>query len=203
MNTRQASFPLRDPARRLVGYRPGMPLIGADVLRLVALGGVAVATVTDGVVGLALMMLVLGGCMVPRAWVLPAWFDVLFCTATIAAGWAALLDLYERIDWLDLVVHGLVTGLVGALAALVVHRLPVLSGQLSPGARALALGAVAVTTAVALAGLWEVGEWLGHTFLDSRIQVGYTDTVTDLLAGCVGAAAAAALVAVAHRREEW
>lgn len=203
MNTRQASFSLRGPSRRLVGYRPGMPLIGADVLRLAALVGVAVATVTDGGVGLALMLLVLGGCMVPRAWALPAWFDALFCTSTIAASWAALLDMYERVGWLDLVVHGLVTGLVGALAALVVHRLPVLSERLSRGARALALGAVAVTTAIALAGLWEVGEWLGHTFLDDQIQVGYTDTVTDLLAGCVGAVAAAALIAVGHRRDEW
>lgn len=177
-----------------------MPLIAPDALRLAALVSVVAATVTDGVVGLALMLMVLGGCMVPRAAGFAAWFDALFCLSLIGAAWAALLDLYERIDWLDLAVHGLVTGLVGAAAALLVDR----SGVLHPAAgrrrAASALGIVATTAAIALAALWEIGEWLGHAFVDDRIQVGYTDTVSDLLAGCVGALLAAAVVAVSLHR---
>jgi hypothetical protein len=49
-----------------------------------------------------------------------------------------------------------------------------------------------------LAALWELGEWIGHTRLDSRIQVGAVDTATDLLAGLLGAAAVGAWAASAH-----
>lgn len=179
-----------------------MPLIAPDALRLLALGSVVAATVTDGVVGFAVMFLVLGGCMVPRGWGFPGWFDALFCASIIGAAWAALLDYYELIGWLDLAVHGLVTGLIGAAAALVVDRV----GVLDPAARrrraGTTLGVVATTSAIALAALWEIGEWLGHTFLDDSIQVGYTDTVTDLVAGCVGAVVAAAVVAVSMHRGE-
>lgn len=177
-----------------------MPLIAPDALRLVALVSVVAAAFTDGVVGVALMLMVLGGCMVPRAAGFAPWFDAVFCFSLVGAAWAALLDLYERIDWLDLAVHGLVTGLVGAAAALLVDR----SRVLDPGAgrrrAATALGVVATTSAIALAALWEIGEWLGHTFVDGRIQVGYDDTVSDLLAGCVGAVLAAGVVAVSLHR---
>lgn len=185
-----------------VGYSPRMPLIATDALRLVATGSVVAATVTDGFIGFALMFLVLGGCMVPRGWGLPQWFDGLFCLSLIGAGWAALLDYYERVGWLDLVVHGVVTGLIGVVIALVVHRLGVLNPSCSAPTRAGVLAVVAATAAIALAGLWEIGEWLGHTFLDDAIQVGYTDTITDMAAGCVGALGAAVLVAWGHRQDE-
>lgn len=198
-------LPTREPEPQEpggLGYPPRMPLIATDALRLLATVSVAVATVTDGFVGFALMFLVLGGCMVPRGWGLPPWFDALFCLSVIGAGWAALLDYYEQIGWLDLVVHGAVTGLIGVLVALVVHRLRVLNPTYSCHQRAAMLAMVAATAAIALAGMWEIGEWLGHTHLDDEIQVGYTDTITDMVAGCVGAAGAALLVAWGHRQDE-
>lgn len=195
-----ARLPVREPER--LGYPPRMPLIATDALRLVAAGGVVAATLTDGAVGFALMMLVLGGCMVPRGWGLPQWFDALFCASLIGAAWAALLDYYDRIDWLDLAAHGVVTGLIGVVVALVVHRLDVLNPALSARRHAAVLAVVATLAAVACAGLWEIGEWLGHTFVDDQIQVGYADTVTDMVAGCLGALGAAALVAWGHHREE-
>ncbi|MBE7325214.1 hypothetical protein IEQ44_11165 [Nocardioides sp. Y6] len=177
-----------------------MPLIAPDALRLLAAGSVVAASVTDGWVGFALMLLVLGGCMVPRGWGFPAWFDALFCAALVGAGWAALLDYYERIDWLDLVVHAFVTGLIGAAVAVLVDRVGVLDPSAARRRAATTLGVVATTSAIALAALWEIGEWLGHTFVDDRVQVGYTDTVSDLLAGCVGAVLAAGVVAVSLHR---
>jgi glycosyltransferase involved in cell wall biosynthesis len=40
-----------------------------------------------------------------------------------------------------------------------------------------------------------MGEWFGHTYLDRRIQVGYTDTLSDLAADAVGALMAGLVVA--------
>jgi hypothetical protein len=47
--------------------------------------------------------------------------------------------------------------------------------------------------------LWEVGEWVGHTYLDERIQVGYNDTMGDLVADGLGALVAGALLASRSR----
>ena len=49
------------------------------------------------------------------------------------------------------------------------------------------MAVLTTATGTALAVVWEFGEWYGHTFLDSRIQVGYDDTIGDLAAGMVGA----------------
>jgi hypothetical protein len=47
---------------------------------------------------------------------------------------------------------------------------------------------------LALGTLWEAGEWFGHTYLDQRIQVGYSDTISDLMGDCAGALVAGLLV---------
>lgn len=162
-----------------------MPLIATDALRLLALAGVPAAAATDGAVGAALMLLVLGGCMVPRGWGLPRWLDASLCVTSIGAAWAALLDAYLAVPLLDLVVHTVLTGLIALVVAEVLLRAHVVP---SP-ARS---GRVAFAAAVALAVLWEVGEHLGHAFVDNRIQVGGRDTVSDVVAGVVGSALALA-----------
>lgn len=172
-----------------------MPLKPSDLLRLLALASVPAAAVTDGFVGAALMLLVLGGSMVPRAWGLPTWLDVALGTVSLAAAWCALLDAYLHVAKLDLAVHALLTGVL----ALVATHLLLAWNWVPRRNPALALGA---TTAVALAALWEVGEYLGHTLLDDRIQVGYPDTMTDLVAGVLGAGAAAAVAACLPHRPE-
>lgn len=169
-----------------------MPLQTSDSLRLLALTSVPVAAVTDGFVGAALMLLVLGGSMVPRAWGLPTWLDLALGVVSLAAAWAALLDAYLHVPRLDLVVHALLTGVLALVASYLL-----LAWRWVPRRTvALVLGAV---TAVALAALWEVGEYLGHTWLDDRIQVGYADTMTDLVAGVLGATVASGLGAALPR----
>ena len=42
--------------------------------------------------------------------------------------------------------------------------------------------------------LWEVAEWIGHRWITAEIGVGYEDTVTDLAANLIGAAAASGWV---------
>lgn len=173
-----------------------MALMLTDTLRFVAAVGVVPAMVLDGAVGGALMLLVLGGCMVPRALGTTPGLDALTCTVLLVAAWAALLDFYVALPWLDLVVHALATGLVGVMAWHTLHQFDVLGAGAGPGAIQVAALISITSTGALLAVLWEIGEWIGHTFLDPAIQVGYDDTVTDLTAGLVGAF----LAGVAARR---
>jgi hypothetical protein len=174
-----------------------VPLIPGDALRLVALASVVVGLVWYGGVAGALFFLVLGGTMLARALLLPTALDLSFCATILVAAWAAELDWYLAVSWLDVVVHAAATGLVAAIAHLALVRAgavpPVDAGSL----RHPRLGAGAVTAAlgIALATLWEFGEYAGHTWLDDRIQVGYTDTVGDLVSGAVGSVVAAVLLA--------
>ena len=172
-------------------------LVPGDVVRVAALVSVAVGGLRFGVVAAAVLLLVLGGTMVPRATGAPAALDVSYGAVLVVAAWAAVLDWYVAVPWLDTVVHAAATGLIAAMA----HWVLVGRGAASavddhhlrhPRA------AVAVTTTAtgtALAVVWEILEWFGHTHVDARIQVGYSDTVGDLAAGLVGAAVAGVLLA--------
>ena len=179
-------------------------LAPADVVRVAALVSLVVATVTLGGIAGALFLLVLGGVSVPRALALPAPLDVAYGTSLIFAAWASQLKWYDAVDWLDLAVHLVCTGLIAAVAYLALVRWELLPGAAAtPPARASA-GVVVVTAGLgAIAAiLWEVGEWAGHTYLDDGIGVGYDDTVTDLAAGLLGAVVAGLVLARRGRRPE-
>ncbi|WP_205754370.1 hypothetical protein [Arthrobacter sp. CAU 1506] len=50
-----------------------------------------------------------------------------------------------------------------------------------------------VCATVTLGVLWELGEWLGHTYITPEIGVGYDDTIGDLAANLAGAVLGAAI----------
>ncbi|WP_460796320.1 hypothetical protein [Nocardioides pacificus] len=156
------------------------PVLAGDLMRVAAALSVVVAAVQYGAVPAALFFLVLGGAMVPRALGAPWGLDLAYVTALLLAGWAAVLDLYRSVPGLDLAVHAVATGMI----ALMVHVL-----RLKMGAPADSW-ATTVSLALVLAVVWEVGEWWGHLTLDDRIQVGAADTLSDLVAGGLGAVAA-------------
>ncbi|MCD4536448.1 hypothetical protein LRP67_20330 [Nocardioides sp. cx-169] len=168
-----------------------------DVLRWAALLSVVVALPPWGWVGGALFFLVLGGCVIPRALEAPAALDLSYCALLLFGAWAAQLDLYLRVGWLDVVVHAAATGLIAAMAYLALVRLGALSLARDPATPRWRLGRGVVTLALgtSLAVVWEMCEWFGHTQIDDRIQVGYADTMGDLVAGGVGSAVAAVLLA--------
>jgi hypothetical protein len=168
-----------------------------DLLRLVALVSVVVGTAAYGFIGFALFMLVLGGSVLPRALAAPAALDLSFCATVLVAAWAAELDWYLAVGWLDVVVHAAATGLVAAVAHLSMVRVGAAAGPDGSGLRRARVGSAVVTTAlgVTVATVWEFLEWFGHAHLDDRIQVGYTDTLGDLGAGSVGALVAGVLLA--------
>ena len=169
---------------------PAPRWVVGDLLRVVALVSVAVGAAGWGFVGFALFMLVLGGTMIPRALGAPTSLDVTYCSVLLLGAWAAVLDLYLRIAWLDTVVHAAATGLIAVVAYVVMVRVAMLPVEVSRAGRVV----VATGAGTALALVWEVLEWAGHLLADDRIQVGYEDTLGDLVSGLLGAAVAGAVL---------
>ncbi|MBS4753984.1 glycosyltransferase family 2 protein [Nocardioides sp. zg-ZUI104] len=166
----------------------------ADLVRVGAALSVAIASYAHGALGFALFFLVLGGCVLSRVLGVGRWVDLATCSVLLAAAWAAQLDWYVAVPWLDLVAHGLATALVAVLAAQLLGR----SGSLPDPARSGAGWPLAlVVTGLGALGavLWEAGEWFGHAVVDERIQVGYDDTMSDLLLGVLGSLVAGMLLA--------
>lgn len=157
----------------------------ADVLRVLTLLSIPIATAGWGPIALAVMSLTLFGVVVPRILGLRPGFDAALCLLALVAGWSSSLEWYTTVPGWDKLVHFL---LVGALAVLVVviasdlgilpdvTRMPIVVAVVVCGTIGLAIGAV-----------WEMFEWVGHNFLDSTIFVGYDDTIGDLLADGAGA----------------
>ena len=162
------------------------------VVRVLGVLSVVVALVRSPV-EVALFALVLAGLLVPVAAGASRTLDAAYGVGLLVAAWCSALQLYQAVAWLDLAVHLVVTGLVAAVAQLLLARCT--GGVADPHTatgRADRLGAVVVTTSLglALAVLWEVGEYVGHTYVDPEIYVGYADTIGDLVAGGLGSAVA-------------
>lgn len=172
-------------------------LLAGDVVRVLVALSVVAATVLFGWVGAALVSLVLLGAVVPRALGLHGYGDPALGLVLSAAAWAGLLDLYEAVPWLDLVMHLVATGALAALLWLVLRRTGAVSGPGDGSLRRPRLGVVVSVTGLGalLALLWEIGEWAGATYVDGSINVGYTDTVSDLAAGTVGSLVAGIVLA--------
>ncbi|GAA4286999.1 hypothetical protein [Georgenia daeguensis] len=183
--------PLRERAREVLEV-PGRPAVrtlvrGVGVLTALSM----VAALPWGGVGLSLMALVLLGVTLARVLRLSGGLQLLTCSTLLVAAWAALLQLYQRWWWLDVVVHVVATGLLTVLAVVLLARTALLPAPAPgrPGRRGL--GAVAVAAGISLAVVWELGEWAGHLYLDPAIYVSAADTAGDLAAGGLGAAVAA------------
>ncbi|QYF73209.1 hypothetical protein [Cryobacterium sp. PAMC25264] len=158
----------------------------ADALRALALVGIVVAGVGWGPVAGVSVSLVAGGMVLSRlAQVRPS-VDIAFGVVLLVAVWSSVLDLYVTVRWWDIPMHFLTNGLCAVLLYLVLVRLGVLSDT-SALPRPVA-SAVTMTTALgfSLGFVWEIFEWLGHTFVDDAIYVGYTDTIGDLVWGGAG-----------------
>jgi hypothetical protein len=165
----------------------------ADAVRVVAALSVVVVGVGWGVVEIAVLMLALLGTLVPRMLGLRATFDLMVGVAALGAAWSSVFELYTRITGYDTVVHFVLNGLLAAVFVVLAHRAGwVVSPDHGDGrggaGRSARVGSVLVTVAFGLAAgtLWEMGEWAGHTLVDSAIFVGYDDTIGDLAAGGLG-----------------
>lgn len=148
-----------------------------------------------GWVVVALFALVLLGVAVPRIARLPGALQSVSGATLILGAWAATLDWYVAVPALDLVVHALANGLLAAVLVLAMVRSRLLPHALPRVTTVLLTASVGALLAV----LWEAGEWLGHTWLDDAIGVGYDDTVGDLMSGTLGSAATGLALAMTGR----
>lgn len=169
--------------------------VAADAVRVAGVVSVLVALAFDAV-AVALMLLVLGGLVLPRLLRVPGPLDVAYGAGLLVAAWSGILDVYEAVAWWDVVVHFAVTGLVAAVAYVVVVRLGAALDPRDAATRGQRAGVVllAVGLGLGLSVLWEVGEWLGHTYVDDSIYVSEADTIGDLVAGGLGSACAGAVL---------
>ncbi|HET6560493.1 MAG TPA: hypothetical protein VFG72_01335 [Marmoricola sp.] len=167
-----------------------------DVVRTAGVLSFGGALIGGEGVPAALFALVLLGLTLLRLLVRPV-LDAATGLVLVGAAWCSLLDLYLRYDGLDLGVHLAATGLAATALHEALTRLGLLAGADAAYLRhaRAGVGLVVVTLGLALGVLWEVAEWFGHTMVDNRIQVGYDDTLGDLVAGGLGALVAWALLA--------
>jgi hypothetical protein len=187
--------PLRDRAREIVEV-PGPARVRAAVHGAGALAVLSlVAGLGWGVVGLALMALVLLGVTLARVLRLPGELQLFLDVTLVVAAWAALLQLYQQWWWLDMVVHMVATGLLAVLAVIGLLRAGTFAAPSTGRGALLGLAAVTLAVGLGLAVVWELGEWAGHTYLDPAIFVSYEDTIGDLAAAAAGSAVAAAWLA--------
>ena len=172
----------------------------ADVVRALGLLSFVVASLVVGGTAFPLFALILLGQFLPRYLALPSSLDITIGVVLLAAGWSNPLDLYRMIPSWDLVMHFAANGVVAVVAYVLFVRLA-LSGARSSDALRLRLPIVAgilLTTTFGMAAgvVWEIGEWFGHTFIDTSIVVEYTDTIGDLAAGALGSLVAGGLLAL-------
>ena len=158
----------------------------ADLVRIAGLLSIIAAAIWWGVQDAAIFALVLLGLLVPRfIGVRPA-VDASFGVILLVAGWSGVLSLYASVPGWDVVVHFCMNGATAAIMYLLLARLRIVPRVQDPQ---LSYGALIVLTAIfglAFGALWEITEWLGHTFINSSIFVAYEDTIGDLAAGAFG-----------------
>ncbi|WP_104052894.1 MULTISPECIES: hypothetical protein [unclassified Arthrobacter] len=161
----------------------------ADGVRLAVLFSLAAALLWYGPVDVALFFLVLGGTLVSRSLNISRLFDGLYGLTLLAAAWSSVLDVYARVGWWDLPVHFAATGVIAGMTYFLLSRLGVISvpeRRPAPAAARLAVPVLVFALGLAVSVLWELGEWWGNSFVDAAINVGYQDTMGDLVAGGLG-----------------
>ncbi|ROP63448.1 hypothetical protein EDF24_0472 [Curtobacterium sp. PhB130] len=164
----------------------------ADALRVLTLISIPVAAIGWGAVAFAVMALSLLGVVVPRVLGLRPGFDIVLCLLALVAGWSSVLEWYTTVFGWDKLIHFLLIGALSILVVVIGADVGVLPdlGRLP----LVALVVLAGTAGLAIGGVWEMCEWVGHTHLDSSIYVGYDDTIGDLAADTAGAVASGFLV---------
>lgn len=200
MTTTTSERPVLDRLGATFLRRPRGAEVIADAVRLATLVSVPVAAVGWGWIAFAVLLLALLGVVVPRVLGLRPAVDVAVCVLALVAAWSSVLGWYTSVFLWDKVVH---FALLAALTA-VLWVIASDTGVLRTGDRVGRVQAVVVSGVLSLAigSVWEIFEFLGHTYLDPSIVVGYEDTIGDLAADLGGGVLAGLLLpwAVRDRR---
>ncbi|WP_130176214.1 hypothetical protein [Cryobacterium sp. SO1] len=159
----------------------------ADALRALAVVGIVVAGIGWGPMSGLSLAVVAGATLLPRMLELRPGVDIAFGAVVLVAVWSSVLGIYITTRWWDLPVHFLTNGLCAALFYVVLVQFGILADAGTLPRPLLSAAVVTTALGLALGVLWEVFEWVGHTFLDPEIFVGYNDSIGDLVWGGAGA----------------
>ncbi|MCA5922506.1 hypothetical protein [Curtobacterium oceanosedimentum] len=174
--------------------------MAADVVRALTLVSLVVATIGWGGTAFPVMALCLLGVVVPRMLGLRPTFDMAVCLLVLLSGWSSVLEWYTSVFLWDKFMHVVLTGLLAAVLYVIGSELRAVPAPDSE--RRVVVAVLALAAGLAIGAVWEMGEWLGHNFVDSRIFVGYDDTIGDLAAdGAGGLLVGLGLPWLAARRE--
>lgn len=178
----------------------GVGMYVADALRVLGLVSVLVAAIGWGGTAAGAMGLVLIGLVLPRFIGVAPPFDIGLGVVLLVAGWSSVVDLYGAIWFWDLVVHFAAGGAVAAGVYLLLAFLALVPPPDDGTARLTTVLVLTVSFGLATGALWEMLEWLGTTYVDVRISVGYNDTISDMVLGGMGSLAAGFALKYANRR---
>jgi hypothetical protein len=118
----------------------------------------------------------------------------------LVAGWSSVLEWYTTVFLWDKFMHVVLTGLLAAVLYVIGADLRAVPAPHAE--RRVVVAVLALCAGLAVGAVWEMGEWLGHNFVDSKIFVGYDDTIGDLAAdGSGGLLVGLGLPWLAARRE--
>lgn len=121
---------------------------------------------------------------------LPRPFDLAFLLAMALTGGGEAFRLYDRFGYYDVVVHFLVPVFGAPCVYIALARLDTLPDPADAFGSARHLAGIFVVTfalGLAIGALWEIFEWISDHTLGSRLQLGQSDTIGDLVADGAGA----------------
>ena len=173
----------------------------SDAIRVLALVSALVTIPTEPTEVPLRFALIFGALLVTRAIGIPRPFDAAFGLLMLVTGWASALGWYFEHRWIDIPIHFALTGATAAVLYVAAARFDLLP---KPDPPARHKRTVAVILLVVLLGattslVWEIYEWLAETYLQSRILVGYQDTIGDMTNGLLGSLVAGVLMAAWQR----
>lgn len=160
-----------------------------DAVRALAIVLVIVSLFTLPLTDFAVLSMSLPAVMLSRMIGLRSGLDLVTCVTVFVAAGSNVLELYRAWTGWDLVVHLACTGLLAAVALVLLDD----AGVVAPTGRRRTPIVVATLAGLALSAVWEMIEWFGYRFITDAIFVTYDDTIGDMIAGGAGALIAGVL----------
>lgn len=160
-----------------------------DAVRALAIVLVLVSLFTLPFTDFAVLSMSLPAVMLSRMIGLRSGLDLVTCVTVFVAAGSNVLELYRAWTGWDLVVHLACTGLLAAVALVLLDD----AGVVAPTGRRRTPIVVATLAGLALSAVWEMIEWFGYRFITDAIFVTYDDTIGDMIAGGTGALVAGVL----------
>ncbi|WP_258027518.1 hypothetical protein [Microbacterium sp. BH-3-3-3] len=160
-----------------------------DAVRALAIVLVIVSLFTLPFTDFAVLSMSLPAVMLSRMIGLRSGLDLVTCVTVFVAAGSNVLELYRAWTGWDLVVHLACTGLLAAVALVLLDD----AGVVAPTGRRRTPIVVATLAGLALSAGWEMIEWFGYRFITDAIFVTYDDTIGDMIAGGAGALIAGVL----------